>query len=157
MPRVASMRELMEPKVLMTRRRLGGEGSEFRFVILGLVGVVFWAILFGIIYRMLLYFKAAAGIGDILALKLLGLILLAFLSVLLLSNIITALTSFFLARDLELFAAAPVDGLRMYFARLLETMTHSSWMVIIVLLPVFAAYAVAYDAGFMYYLIALPT
>jgi ABC-2 type transport system permease protein len=155
--RVASIRELLEPKIVITRRRLGGEGSELRIVILSLVGIIFWGILFGIIYRMLLYFKAAAGIGDILALKLLGLILLAFLSVLLLSNVITALTSFFLARDLELFAAAPVDGLRMYFARLLETMGHSSWMVVLVLVPVFAAYAVAYDAGVLYFLIALPT
>ena len=157
MPRVATIGELLEPKLLMTRRRLGGEGSEFRFVVLGLVALVFWAILFGIIYRMLMYFKAAAGIGDILALKLLGLILLAFLSVLLLSNIITALTAFFLARDLELFAAAPVDSLRMYFARLLETMGYSSWMVVLVLVPVFSAYAVAYDAGPMYFLVALPT
>jgi ABC-2 type transport system permease protein len=155
--RVAGVRALLRPKLLMTRRRLGGEGSQLRVVVLGLVGFIFWAVLFGIIYRMLLYFKAAAGIGDVLALKLLGLILLAFLSVLLLSNIITALTSFFLARDLELFGAAPIDGLRMYFARLLETMTHSSWMVVLVLVPVFSAYAVAYDAGLMYYLIALPT
>ena len=155
--RIATIGELLRPKWIMSRRRMGGEGSELRVVVLGLVGLIFWAILFGIIYRMLLYFKAAAGIGDVLALKLLGLILLAFLSVLLLSNIITALTSFFLARDLELFAAAPVDGVRMYIARLIETMTHSSWMVIIVLLPVFAAYAVAYGAGWQYYAVALPT
>ena len=48
---------------------------------------------------------------DVLALKLLGLILLAFLSVLLLSNIITSLTSFFLSRDLELFDAVHGDEL----------------------------------------------
>ena len=155
--RVATIGELLRPKWIMTRRRMGGEGSELRVAVLGLLGLIFWAILFGIIYRMLMYFKAAAGIGDVLALKLLGLILLAFLSVLLLSNIITALTSFFLARDLELFAAAPVDGVRMYFARLIETTTHSSWMVILVLLPVFAAYAVAYRAGWEYFAIALPT
>jgi ABC-2 type transport system permease protein len=155
--RVATIRELLQPKLLMQRRRLGGEGSQFRVIVLGLVGVIFWAILFGIIYRMLMYFKAAAGIGDVLALKLLGLILLAFLSILLLSNIISALTSFFLARDLELFAAAPIDGLRMYFARLLESMSHSSWMVLLVLLPVFTAYAVAYRAGFMYIAVAIPT
>jgi ABC-2 type transport system permease protein len=155
--RIATIGELLRPKWIMSRRRMGGEGSQLRVGVLGLIGLIFWAILFGIIYRMLLYFKAAAGIGDVLALKLLGLILLAFLSVLLLSNIITALTSFFLARDLELFAAAPVDGVRMYIARLIETMTHSSWMVIIVLLPVFAAYAVAYGAGWQYYAVALPT
>ena len=155
--RVATIRELLTPKWRMMRRRLGGEGSELRVVVLGLIGFIFWAILFGLIYRMLLYFQAAAGIGDILALKLLGIILLAFLSVLLLSNIITALTSFFLARDLELFAAAPVDGVRMYFARLLETMGHSSWMVVLVLVPVFSAYAVVYDGGLMYILVAIPT
>ncbi|HEY0304264.1 MAG TPA: hypothetical protein VGC44_04785 [Longimicrobiales bacterium] len=155
--RVATIGELVRPKWIMSRRRMGGEGSELRVVALGLIGVIFWMILFAIIYRMLLYFKAAAGIGDVLALKLLGLILLAFLSVLLLSNIITALTSFFLARDLELFAAAPVDDVRMYFARLLETMSHSSWMVVLVLLPVFTAYAVAYGAGWQYFAVVLPT
>jgi ABC-2 type transport system permease protein len=155
--RIAGISELVRPKWVMARRRMGGEGSELRIAVLAMVGLVFWGILFAIIYRMLLYFKAAAGIGDVLAAKLLGLILLAFLSVLLLSNIITALTSFFLARDLELFAAAPVDGLRMYFARLLETMSHSSWMVVLVLVPVFSAYAVAYDAGPLYYIIAVLT
>jgi ABC-2 type transport system permease protein len=155
--RVATVRELLAPKLRMSRRRFQGEGSELRTVVLGLVGVVFWAVLFAIIYRMLLYFKTAAGIGDVLALKLLGLILLAFMSVLLLSNIITSLTSFFLARDLELFAAAPVDGVRMYFARLLETMAHSSWMVVLVLLPVFSAYAVAYGAGAAYWAVTVPT
>jgi ABC-2 type transport system permease protein len=155
--RLASIAELVRPKLLMARRRMGGEGSQLRVIVLGFVGAVFWLMLFGIIYRMLLYFKTAAGIGDVLALKLLGLILLAFLSVLLLSNIITALTSFFLARDLELFAAAPVDDLRMYGARLLETMSHSSWMVLIVLLPVFTAYAVAYDAGLLYFATVIPT
>lgn len=129
---------------------MGGEGSGARVAMLGFVGFVFWALLFGIIYRMLLYFKAAPGIGDVLALKLLALILLAFLSILVLSNIITALTSFFLSRDLELFAAAPIDPLRFYFARLIETTMHSSWMPVLVLIPVFSAYAVAYGGGLLY-------
>lgn len=155
--RPAGIADLVRPKMLMARRRMHGEGSQLRIAVLGFVGAVFWMLLFGIIYRMLLYFKTAAGIGDVLALKLLGLILLAFLSVLLLSNIITALTSFFLARDLELFAAAPVDDVRMYCARLFETISHSSWMVLIVLLPVFTAYGVAYRAGWQYLAVAIPT
>ena len=141
----------------MQRRRMGGEGSAPRVALLAAIGLVFWGLLFGIIYRMLLYFKGAAGIGDVLALKLLGLILLAFLSVLLLSNIITSLTSFFLSRDLELFAAAPIDQLRFYFARLTETTLHSSWMVLLVLVPIFTAYAVAYRGGLLYIAVALST
>ncbi|MGQ0561752.1 MAG: putative ABC transporter permease subunit [Gemmatimonadota bacterium] len=153
--RIASVPHLLAPKLRSARRRMGGEGSGARVAVLGAAGFVFWALLFGIIYRMLLYFKAAAGIGDVLALKLLGLILLAFMSVLLLSNIITALTSFFLSRDLELVAAAPVDPLRFYFARLLETAMHSSWMVVLVLVPVFSAYMFAYGGGPLYSAVAL--
>jgi ABC-2 type transport system permease protein len=155
--RLASVADLIAPKIRIMRRRAGGEGSGGRVAVLGLVAFVFWAILFALIYRMLIYFKAAAGIGDVLALKLLGLILLAFLSILLLSNIITALTSFFLARDLELFAAAPIDELRFYFARLTEATLHSSWMVVIVLVPVFTAYAVAYRGGLLFVGVALAT
>lgn len=153
----ASIAHLVAPKVRMQRRRMGGEGSAPRVALLAAIGLVFWGLLFGIIYRMLLYFKGAAGIGDVLALKLLGLILLAFLSVLLLSNVITSLTSFFLSRDLELFAAAPIDQLRFYCARLIETTLHSSWMVLLVLIPIFAAYAVAYRGGLTYIAVALST
>ena len=62
-----------------------------------------------VIYRMLLYFRGTQGIGDLLAGKLLGLAFLTFLSLLLLSNVITALSTFFLSDDLELLVASP-DG-----------------------------------------------
>ena len=51
----------------------------------------------------------------------LGVILLAFASILLLSNLVTALSTFFLAKDLDLLVAAPVDWLRLYLAKLGET------------------------------------
>jgi ABC-2 type transport system permease protein len=141
---------LLAPALRGARRRLGSSASVARGVVLGGVALGFWALLFAILYRLLVYFRSAEGIGDVLATKLLGLILLAFLSILLLSNVITALSSFFLARDLELLMAAPVDGVRVYFARLLETAAHSSWMVALVLLPVVVAYGWVYDGGAFY-------
>jgi energy-coupling factor transporter ATP-binding protein EcfA2 len=85
--------------------------------------------------------------------KLLGMILLAFLSILLLSNIITALSSFFLARDLELLAAAPVDSVRLYAARFIETAINSSWMMVLVLLPILLAFGVAYGPNVAFVLV----
>ncbi|MGH7471055.1 MAG: putative ABC transporter permease subunit [Longimicrobiales bacterium] len=146
---------LLLPKFRMARRRMREGSTAGRALLLGSVGLIFWLMLFGIIFRMLRYFKATPGIGDILAVKLLGLILLAFLSVLLLSNIITALTSFFLARDLELLSAAPLDPLQVYGARLIETMVHSSWMVVLVLVPVLSAYGIAYGLSATYLTVAL--
>ena len=150
---LGSLRVLLSPKWRSQRRRLAQGVSFARAAMLLAVATVFWAVLFAIMYRMLLYFRTS-GVGDVLALKLLSLVLLTFLSILLLSNIITALTSFFLARDLELLAAAPVDAVRLYGARLLETLVQASWMMVLVLIPVLSAYGVVYDAGVGFMLIA---
>ncbi|HEX9106445.1 MAG TPA: hypothetical protein VF832_04445, partial [Longimicrobiales bacterium] len=148
---------LVAPKLLATRRRFGAAATVARTVALGIVVTLFYALLFTALYRLLLYFRAAAGLGEVLAGKLLGLILLVFFSILILSNVVSALSSFFLAQDLELIAAAPADGVRVYLARLLETITHSSWMVVLVLVPVLAAYGVVYHGGFLYAGVAAVT
>lgn len=151
------LRGLLAPKLLAVRRRVDSESTLGRVAVMGIVGFIFWLMLFGIIFRMLLYFKAAEEIGDILAVKLLGLILLAFLSILLLSNVITALSSFFLAQDLELLMAAPIDRVRIYGARLLETTMQSSWMVVLVMIPILVAYGLAYEGGPTFIAVSLVT
>ena len=148
---------LLGPKWLTARARAaaGERGRVARFLTLGILGLAFWAFIFRMLYRMLVYFRGTADIGALLAGKLLGLMLVSFLSILLLSNIITALSSFFLARDLDMLVAAPVDWLRLYGAKLLETMVHSSWMVVLLAVPMFAAYGVAYRGGWAYALVVL--
>lgn len=148
--------ELVAPKWRTQRRRLAQGASVVRTIVLALVAGIFWLVLFAIMFRMLRYFQSS-GVGDVLAVKLLSLVLLAFLSILLLSNIITALSSFFLARDLELLAAAPVDAVRIYGARLLETMVQASWMMVLVLIPVLSAYGVVYDGGPVFVLLVVAT
>ncbi len=86
-------------------------------------------------------------IGNLLAAKVLGIILLAFLSILVLSNIITALSTFFLAKDLDFLVAAPLGWFRFYLAKLLETVVHSSWMVALLALPILTAYGIVYHGG----------
>jgi ABC-2 type transport system permease protein len=128
-------------------RRAGGGG---RAVVLGTVAALFWAVVFGVLYRVLAYFRGVEEIGPLLAGKLLGLVLLSFLSILLLSNVVTALSSFFLAKDLDLLVAAPVDWLDLYLAKLGETMLHSSWMVALMAVPIVTAYGVVYDGGWLF-------
>jgi ABC-2 type transport system permease protein len=105
---------------------------------------------FGVLSRVLAYFRGVQEIGPFLAGKLLGLVLLSFLSILLLSNIVSALSSFFLAKDLDVLVAAPVDWLHLYLAKLGETVLHSSWMVAVMAIPIFAAYGVVYDGGWAF-------
>ena len=66
---------------------------------------MFWLCVFGVTYRLLTYFRNVPEIGTLLAAKLLGLVLVSFFGLLLLSNVITALSTFFLARDLDLLVA----------------------------------------------------
>ncbi|NUO65425.1 MAG: hypothetical protein HOQ11_14630 [Gemmatimonadaceae bacterium] len=148
---------LLGPKWLTARARAmsGERGRAARFALLGVLGLGFWSFIFAMLYRMLVYFRNATDIGALLAGKLMGLMLVSFLSILLLSNVITALSSFFLARDLDMLVAAPVDWLRLYGAKLLETMVHSSWMIVLLAVPMFAAYGVVYHGGWAYPLIVL--
>lgn len=154
---VASLLHLLSPKwlTMRTNARKGVKGRGGRLLTLLVMGGLFWALIFGIVSRILSYFKNVPEIGPLLAGKLLGLVLIGFLGLLILSNIITALSTFFLARDLDILAAAPADWLALYGAKLLETTVNSSWMVLLMAVPIFTAYGRVYDGGWWYPLVAL--
>lgn len=143
---------LLRPKVQMARHRARRrEQGTLRRVVLGaLLGGVFWYAAFRVALRLLRYFRGAEDIGTLLAVKLLSMILLSFGSILLLSNTVAALSNFFLARDLDQLAAAPVPAGALYRARLAETLLHSSWMVGLLLVPLVSAYGAAYEAGWWF-------
>lgn len=139
----------------LARLRQEQSGSGIRALLLALIALIFWAAVFGIAFRVLRYFQGVEEIGNIMAGKVLDVILLAFLSILLLSNIITALSTFFLAKDLDLLVASPVSSWRLYLAKLSETVVHSSWMVALLSVPIFTAYAIVYRGGLLFPLVAL--
>ena len=136
-------------------RRSPDEERGGRGVLLASAAALFLFAGFAIAFRAVSYFKSVPEIGPLLASKLLGLAFLAFLSILLLSNLVTALSTFFLARDLDLLVAAPLDWGRFYLAKLGETILHSSWMVALLALPLLTAYAVAWDGGWLFPFVAL--
>ena len=149
---------LIRPKVRSRINRARTDESRvFKALLLGFVGVFFWTLTFAVIYRMLLYFRGTQGIGDLLAGKLLGLAFVTFFMILLLSNVITAPSTFFLSDDLELLVPAPVDPVKVYGAPLAETIMDSSWMVGLMAVPLLVAYGVIYAAGPGYYLLAAAT
>ncbi len=149
---------LLRPKLrTKLNRARTDQGRWFKAGLLGFVGLFFWTLIFAVIFRMLLYFRGTQGIGDLLSTKLLGLAFLTFLMILILSNVITALSTFFLSDDLELIVASPVDPLRVYGARLAETIVDSSWMVALLAVPLLAGYGVVYAADWRFYVLAALT
>ncbi|MEO7368538.1 MAG: hypothetical protein ABIZ36_11305 [Gemmatimonadaceae bacterium] len=155
----ATFVHLLSPKWQSIRSRAVKKqtGAVGRLSVLGIIGLAFWGFIFTIVYRLLVYFRGISEIGPLLAGKLLGLILVSFFGMLLLSNVISALSTFFLAKDLDLLVAGPVDWLRFYAAKLVETCAYSSWMVLLMAVPLFAAYGIAYHGGPIFILVVIST
>lgn len=156
-PRQPTLQTITTPKWRSAINRLRQEQSEGngKFFLLALVALGFWAAVFGLAFRILRYIQSTSEVGVPLAAKMLGIILLAFASLLLLSNLITALSSFFLAKDLDLLVSSPTDWLRLYLAKLGETLLHSSWMVALMAVPIFTAYGMVFNGGPLFPLVVV--
>lgn len=129
-----------------------GRASWQRRVLLVLLAAGFWLGTYLVIRRVLRYFESVFDLGPGLAYQLLLIILLTFLSMLLFSNLVASLSTFFLARDLDLLHAAPLAPRAFFYARLIQTTINSSWMVLFFSLPIFAAYGSVFGGGAPLYL-----
>ena len=145
---------LLRPRWLALRGQwIRAERSERRrgALLLGL-GLVFWAAIFLFFARVLAYFQGVPELGPVLAERLFAMVLLSFFSILLFSNIITALSTYYLSADLGLLLASPISAGALHTGRFLETLWDSSWMIVLFGLPIFLAYGVVYHAGAAFYL-----
>src|SRR5919108_1046676 len=136
----------------------GRNGWGRRFFLLGL-GLAFWLETFFVIRRVLTYFQNVYELGPGLAYQLLLIILLTFFSMLLFSNLVTSLSTFFLSRDLDLILSTPVPAGSFFYSRLITTTINSSWMVLFFSLPIFVAYGTVFGGGILFYtwvLLILP-
>ena len=127
------------------------KGDGLKTFILSLLGLAFWAFLFIVAHRVLTYFRTVEGLGDLLALRLLSMVLLTFFSILVFSNIVTALSTFYLSGELDILHSSPVRIESIYRAKFIETLIDSSWMTLIYGLPVFIAYGAVFKTGPAYY------
>ncbi len=140
--------------------------SLIRFAFFTGLGLLFALSMYFAIVWFLRQCLSVELVGALIPKKLMAWVLLVLLSVLLLSATIGSFSTFFLSRDLTLLVSSPVAVGPLYFARFVEMVLHSSWMVVCFGLPVFFAYGKVYQAQASYYaglagffpaLILLPT
>ncbi len=142
---------LIKPRLLSFRNGGDPNGKRGRLVLFGAIGSVFWIGIFALTYRVLSYFQGVQGFGDILAYKLLSMVILTFFSLLVFSAILTVLSKLYLSKDLMLVHSLPVSAEIIFMARWIESTADSAWMVIIYTIPVFLSYGIVYEAGFLFY------
>ena len=148
---------LLSPRIIGFRNGLARSASRARkrAFVMAFVGLCFWAGMFVLSCRVLIYFQSVEVIGDLLAHHLLSMVLLTFFSLLIFSHIITALSNLYLSNDLQLCHSTPAPLEALFLSRSVYTLVDSSWMVIIFGLPVMMAYAYVYRPGVGYYFAVL--
>jgi len=150
---VRALAFLLRPRWMAARnraRRLTRAG-RVQSLLLGLLALAFsWGI-FLFFRRALRYFLSVPDLGPVLTYKLLGMVFMTFFSILLFSNIVTSLSTFFLSRELDRLAAAPMPQARFFYSRFIDTVLDSSWMMIPFAIPAFLAYGVVHHTGPVFY------
>ncbi|MBW1898483.1 MAG: hypothetical protein JRI61_05415 [Deltaproteobacteria bacterium] len=146
---------LLSPRFLSFKNKgisKRGKGGFLKYWIFGTIGVLFWGGIFAVSFRVLNYFKSIEELGNILAIKLLSMILITLFSLLIFSSILTSLSKLYLSRDLSLVHSMPISSYKIFISRWIESTIDSSWMVLVYTLPVFISYGVVYAAGPLFYL-----
>ena len=127
------------------------KGERLKYYLFAGGVLAFWVGLFFLFRYVLGLFIEVEIFGSYLVKKLLSILLLALFSMLCFSNLISALSAFYLSEDLPMIHSLPVSMRRIHGARFVLTFVNSSWMMVIFGLPVFLAYGVVYHAGVLYY------
>jgi ABC-2 type transport system permease protein len=126
----------------------------FKFSVLLALGIFFILFDFFFFWRVISQVVGMTELDKLrfsFIIRLLNLLNILFVGMVLFSNIVTALSTFFLSKDLVLLMSSPIRLGTIFFHKFLETYLNSSWMVILFGLPIFIAYGVALDAKGIFY------
>lgn len=115
----------------------------------------------GILFReMFEFLLQQEPFGAPLMERLVAIVLLAFFSMLVFSNLIITLTTTYISRDTEFLFEYPISSSSVFAIKLIESIFYSSWAFVLLSMPLFAAYGISKDAPLGYYpaavLLGLP-
>ena len=118
-----------------------------RTLFLGFITFLFLIGVYVLFYRVLSHFNSIPIFGPVLIMKLLSMVFLTFFSMLIFSNIIVSISTIYLSDDINLLMSMPVSNSTVFSVKFFETLISSSWMVILMGLPIWGAYATAARAN----------
>ena len=145
---------LLRTRLLLARNSLllAGGRDGGRMIALGLLGALFVFGAYWFFYRILAYFNGLPlNVGEILIIQLLNLLCLTLFSMLVFSNIIASISTLYMSRDLDILISSPISIRDVFISKFAHTMVNSSWMPVMLGIPIFVAYGRIYHAPWMYY------
>lgn len=115
------------------------------------IGLGFAAGIYFFFHWMLSRLNAFEVIGPILMEKLLFIIFLTFLIMLVFSNIITGLSTYYLSNDLSFLFSSPLEIEYIFDSKFFATILQSSWTILVFGIPVLLAYGTIMKSGWYFY------
>lgn len=148
--RAVSIGTLLKP--LWRQRQVQGAVGP-----IGILTALFltWAGGTAIVLLVLNYLSSVDTIGTAIAGRVLAFSLLSIGSVLVLSCIVTALPAFFLSRDLEMLAAAPIPPQVFFLSRFVQVVAEGGAIALLLVVPLLAGYGLAFGGGVLWPIVSL--
>lgn len=113
----------------------------FRTLFFLFIGIILLSTVFGLFRVVFHYFYRQPMVGPFLVTRMFSLAFMSFLFMLIYSNIMTSLSSHYLSKDLHLLMAMPIKPVTVFMAKAVEAVIGSSWMVVMMCIPLFTAYS----------------
>ena len=148
---MVSLSLLIKPKILSVKNSVNTRIVMRRLPFVA-IGAGFWILFYIGTYKVLDYVRGIEFLGEMLSGKLFSMTFFSLLGFLILSNIITAISSYYLSRDMPFLLSKPIAMRDIIRLKSFETILNSSWMVMSFIPPVFIAYGVSYNASLNYYI-----
>lgn len=145
---------LLKPGILSLKNSIKStsRGAVLRRLPFTALGLIFWVLFYIGTYKVVSYIRGIEIFGELIAVKLLSMVFFSLLGFLLLSNLITAISSFYLSRDIPFLVSKPVGHSDILVFKTFQTVVSSSWMVLSFIPPVFIGFGTAYGAPSSYYI-----
>ncbi len=118
------------------------------------IGVVVFLIASGTAFFHLLFHHVSTleGIGEMLMDKLVGMVIMAFFTMLVFSNLIITLSTTYISNEIPFYMTQPIDHKSIFTVKLLESTVYSSWAFAILSLPFFLSFGMVRDVSIWFYL-----
>lgn len=105
-------------------------------------------------YKLFFFLMSQPVFGPPLMDRLVGLVLLAFFSMLTFSNLIITLSTTYISREVEFLIGRPFEFSEVFSVKLIESIVYSSWAFAILSFPLFMAYGITRDVPWYFYPLA---
>jgi ABC-2 type transport system permease protein len=142
---------LLKQKALSVRNSFDARILIRKLPFIG-IGIGSWLLIYNGTYKVLSFARGMGFMGEALSETLFSMVFFGLTGFMILSNVITALSSFYLSDDIPFLLSRPVETRDIISMKSVESFVHSSWMVIIYTPAVFIAYGVIYRATAWYFI-----